>query len=113
MNRTESRVELRWNLAESECLSDSQKSLLTERLGSRLTTGLELVLTGNRHRSQYRNKEEVTGRFLEMIERHLKPRRKRRSTRPTRASVEKRLKQKKYRGELKNSRRMRPGREDG
>ncbi len=109
VNRTETRVELRWNLADSACLTHSQKELLSERLGSRLTGSGELILACERHRSQYRNREEVTSRFLELIERHLKPKRKRRPTKPTKASVENRLRQKKDRSALKKTRKKRPG----
>ena len=108
VNKTESKVELSWNLEESKCLSDGLKLLVKQKLASRFTDQGILLLTSEKHRSQHRNREEVTERFLEMIAASLVPARKRHPTRPTRSSVEKRIKTKKIRGEIKRSRRKRP-----
>jgi ribosome-associated protein len=108
-NKTESRVELSWNLEESVCLNESQKLLLRKRLASRLTDQGILVMASEKHRSQYRNREDVTVRFLSLISASLIVKKKRKPTRPTRASVEKRIKSKKIRGEIKRSRREKPG----
>ncbi len=108
VNKTESKVELSWNLEESECLSNGQKLLVRQKLASRFTDLGVLKLTSEKHRSQYRNREEVTERFLELVAASMVPARKRRPTRPTRSSVEKRIKIKKIRGEIKRSRRKRP-----
>lgn len=108
MNKTESKVELYWNLQSSQCLSEGQKNLLKQRLASRLTDQGTLILASEKHRSQYRNREEVTGRFMALIAASLVPPVKRHPTRPTRSSIEKRIQGKKIRGELKRSRRQRP-----
>ncbi len=108
VNKTESRVELSWNLLESVCLNEDQKQLVKQRLVSRLTNKGMLVLTCEKHRSQYRNKAEVTKRFLALIEASLVTLKKRKPTRPTRSSVEMRINNKKFRGELKGFRRYRP-----
>lgn len=108
VNKTESRVELSWNLLDSVCLIESQKLLLKQRLAPRLTNQGILMITCDTHRSQYRNREEVTERFLALISASLMKQKKRKPTRPTRSSVEKRIKNKKFRGEIKNSRRQKP-----
>ena len=105
VNKTESRVELLWDLEHTRCLDDVQKSLLTRRIRSRLTEGGVLILASDRYRSQHRNRQDVTERFLELLKAGLKPVKKRRPTKPSRTSVEKRIKGKKIRGEIKRSRR--------
>ena len=108
VNKTESRVELSWNLMETVCLKKNQIFLVKQRLASRLTDHGVLIITCEKHRSQYRNRVEVTERFLTLISASLVTLKKRKLTRPTRSSIEKRIKNKKIRGEIKNSRRLRP-----
>lgn len=108
MNKTESRVELRWSPNETACLSESQKRIVIARLAKRLTEDGNLILVSQKYRSQYRNKAELTERFLDLIFTSLLPVKKRKPTRPSRSSVEKRIRSKKIRGELKRSRGMSP-----
>ena len=108
VNKTESRVELIWDPGMSVCLDDEQRSRVRQFLGSRLTGQGILVLASEKYRSQHRNKEEVTGRFVELVTRSMVPRKKRVSTRPTRSSQERRIRQKKIRGEVKKHRREPP-----
>mgnify|MGYP001821574838 FL=1 len=108
VNKTESRVELLWSPQDSACLSEAQKVMLSGRLGSRTTDDGVLILVSEKYRSQYRNKSEVTERFLDLILASLVPIKKRRPSRPTRSSVEKRIRNKKIRGDIKRSRRKGP-----
>ena len=108
MNKTESRVELRWDIGTSVCINEEQKKLIRKRLATRFTEQGELILTCNTHRSQHRNREEVTERFLNLIISGVKPLKKRKPTKPSRSSVEKRIRDKKIRGEVKRSRRNNP-----
>lgn len=108
VNKTESRVELIWNLQRSECMTDAQKFRLHIRLQSRLTDEGVLILSSEKHRSQHQNKQEVTERFWNLILNSMVPVKKRRPTMPTRSSVEKRIKNKKHRGEIKRNRREAP-----
>ena len=105
VNKTESRVELLWSPRESACLNEEQKTMLSSRLGKRLNEEGILILASEKHRSQYRNRADVTERFLELVFASLTPVRKRKATRPTRASIGKRLRNKKIRGEIKRWRR--------
>ena len=105
VNKTESRVELLWSPLESACLSEEQKILVSRRLDNRINNDGILILVSEKHRSQYRNKAELTERFLDLVLASLVPVKKRRTTRPTRTSVEKRIRNKKIRGEIKRSRR--------
>ncbi len=105
VNTTESKVELRWDVARSAALDETQRARLLERLGSRLTDDGVLILTGQEHRSQHRNREAVLARFQALVGEALTPPRTRRRTRPTRAAKERRLRQKRRRSEVKRLRR--------
>ena len=105
VNKTESRVELLWNIEESTSLGEAEKSLIRKRLRARFTESGILMLASEKTRSQLQNKVDVTERFIELISRSLKPVKKRKPTRPTKASKERRLEGKKKRGEVKRQRR--------
>ena len=109
MNKTESRVELLCSPQESDCLSEAQKLMVAGRLSNRITDEGVLILVSKKYRSQHRNRADVSERFLDLILSSLVPAKKRRPTRPTRSSVEKRIRNKKVRGEIKRSRRDKPG----
>ena len=108
VNKTESRVELLWSLQESDCLTEDQKMLVASRLSNRITDDGVLILASEKYRSQHRNKADVTERFLDLVTISLLPVKKRKPSRPTRTSVEKRIRNKKLRGEIKRSRKKGP-----
>ncbi|MEA3460254.1 MAG: alternative ribosome rescue aminoacyl-tRNA hydrolase ArfB [Bacteroidota bacterium] len=108
VNKTESRVELLWIPKNSACLSETQILMLTSRLSKRLTDDGVLILVSEKFRSQHRNRAEVTERFLDLVSASLIPVKKRKPTRPTRSSVEKRIRNKKIRGDIKRSRGKNP-----
>ena len=108
VNKTESRVELLWNLWASECLDQTQKLRVQRRLQSRITGEGWLILRCDIHRSQHQNREEVSARFLQLLQAALKSPKVRRPTSPTRRSIEKRISDKKIRGQTKRSRRKPP-----
>jgi ribosome-associated protein len=95
---------LLFNVNESAVLNEEDKSLLIKSLSSRLTKNNELILTCDESRSQHKNKEIVTSRFIEIIQNGLKRPKKRKKTRPSIASVKKRLATKKKTSEKKSSR---------
>jgi ribosome-associated protein len=107
VNTTDTRVELSWALATSGALSKSQKDLVSERLKSRITDGV-LTVVSSQYRSQHRNREAARVRLEELVAGALTPKKPRRATSPSRASVERRLQSKRQRGELKRSRRVFP-----
>ena len=108
VNKTESRVELLWSPQESNCLTEEQKMLVAIRLSTRITDEGVLILASEKYRSQYRNKAEVTERFLDLVTISLVPVKKRQPSKPTRSSVEKRIRSKKIRGDIKRTRRKGP-----
>ena len=104
VNKVNSRIELRFSITNSEVLSDEQKQLLSEKLASKLTSDGLLIVTCQENRSQLRNKEIAIEKFYHLITKALTPVKKRRSTKPTISSIEKRLRQKKENAEKKQLR---------
>lgn len=104
MNKVNSRVELRFDIVNSALLTDAQKQVLLQKLATRITADGVLLLASQDDRSQLRNKEAAVARLYELLAAALKPVRKRRPTRPTRASVEKRIQAKRVRSERKSNR---------
>jgi ribosome-associated protein len=105
VNRIESKVELLFDVSNSDSLKESQRRILLERLGSKLDSDGVLHIVDQSHRSQSRNREEAVSKFQSILEDALKPRKKRRPTRPSRASKERRLQDKKKQGQKKQTRR--------
>lgn len=108
VNKTESRVELLWSPQESDCLNEAQKLMVAGRLSKRITDEGVLILVSEKYRSQHRNRADVTERFLDLILTSLVPVKKRKATRPTRTSIERRIQNKKMRGDIKRLRRKGP-----
>ena len=104
VNKTSTKVELRWNLSETEAFAEQQKTRLSAKLASRLTSEGELILTDHSTRSQSRNREIVTKRLYDLLQWALKKDKLRRKTKPTCASKKRRLDGKKRRGEVKKGR---------
>ena len=105
VNTSSTQVELWWNLAGSPALTDSQRTLATERLASRLDSTGRLRLVSSRFRSQLRNKDDVTERFRQILASALIETPPRKQTRKPRSADEVRLREKKKRGTLKQQRR--------
>lgn len=104
VNRTESAVELRFDVAGSPSLPDEIRARLLARRDRRLTAEGVLVIQGRRFRDQARNRDDVRERLAELIRSVLVPPKKRVATRPTRASKERRLAGKQQRGKIKQTR---------
>ncbi|MFB7949998.1 alternative ribosome rescue aminoacyl-tRNA hydrolase ArfB [Kitasatospora phosalacinea] len=109
VNTSDSKVELRWDLAASEALPAVWKERALERLASRLVDGV-LVVRASEHRSQWRNREVAAARLAALVgEATAPPPKTRRATKPSRGMVERRLENKRHRSGLKQGRgRIRP-----
>ena len=105
VNKTSSRVEIFWNVFESRALSEEQRNRLRSKLSSRLTTEGSVRVVASDMRSQSRNRELAEERLVELIRRALIVPRKRRATKPTKASREARLESKKRHSTKKAERR--------
>lgn len=103
VNTTDSRVELGWDAAGSEVITSAQRT----RLLARIPVGVVWV-TAAEHRSQWQNRREARRKLAAAVRAAIaKPPPSRRATRPSRASVQRRLAAKHRRGELKRQRRNR------
>lgn len=98
-NKASTRVELRFNVAMSSAFSEAQRDRVIDKLGD------ELRVVADDHRSQFRNREVAESRLVHLLRDALAVRRKRRPTRRTRGSNERRLQAKQRRSSLKNARR--------
>ncbi|MBV9292134.1 MAG: aminoacyl-tRNA hydrolase [Frankiales bacterium] len=105
VNTSDTRVELSYDVAGSDALSDLHRARAVQRLGDRLIDGV-LTVTASEHRSQLRNREAALARLAETLRDAIAPpAAPRRPTRPTRAAREKRLSSKRRRGDIKRLRR--------
>jgi ribosome-associated protein len=104
VNRTESAVELRFDVATSPSLPDEVRARLLARRDRRMTDEGVLVIQARRFREQARNRDDARARLVELIRGALTAPKKRLATRPTRASKERRLVGKQQRGRLKQTR---------
>lgn len=107
VNTSSTRVELSWNVAQSAVLSDAQKERLRTALASRLDVAGTLRVVASDTRSQRQNRALAEARLATLVRRALVVPRVRRATKPTRASVERRLTEKKQASAKKRDRRYR------
>lgn len=104
VNKVSSAVQLRFNAARSLSLPEPVRFRLMKLAGSRLTKDGVLVLTARQSRDQVRNRAAARERLFEMIREAAVEPKKRRATKPSRTSKEKRLQCKKKHAELKRTR---------
>jgi ribosome-associated protein len=112
VNKVASRVTLSWDLAQSRCLSGDQRARLSSKLARRITGDGVLRVTSSRHRTQAANRREVLQRFADLLAEALRPAKPRTKTRPTAASQDRRLTEKRRRSRQKAERRGRGGPDD-
>lgn len=108
VNKLETRVELRFDIARSPSLTDSQRSTILARLKSRIDTEGVLRIVAQASRSQWSNKQEAIDKLVQLLKEALKPRKARKRTAPTKSARERRLQGKKLLSEKKRAR-HRPG----
>ena len=105
VNTADSRVELRLDLSTTTALGPRQRARALERLSGRLIGGV-LSVTASEHRSQVRNREAALDRMAEVLRGAIAPPPpRRRPTKATKGSVERRIAAKKRRGRTKRLRR--------
>lgn len=104
VNKVETQVEARWDIAASSALDDTQRARLLTTLAPRLVAGSVLVVKSRTERSQEGNRRAALERLQALVAKALRPRKKRHATRPTQASREQRLRKKKERSRVKRER---------
>lgn len=105
VNKVSSKVVLTFDLKNSLAFEEEEKELALTKLKSKLTLEGILILNCDEDRSQLKNKEIVTKRFLELIKKSLVVPKERKATKIPRSVVEKRLKDKSSQSEIKQNRR--------
>lgn len=104
VNKVSSKVELHFLLEETQGLTEEEKQRAMKKLSSRLTNSGELILQCDESRSQHKNKEIVTQRFLELLKQALVKPKPRKKTKTPKAAKLKRLREKKKLSEKKSAR---------
>lgn len=105
VNTSSTRIEVVWNVRETRALDDAQRERVMTKLASRLDASGALRVVSAAERSQLRNREQAEERLAELVRQALVVPRARKATKPTKASKERRLQEKKKRGETKRGRR--------
>jgi ribosome-associated protein len=105
VNKTNSAVQLRWNIWTSTSIPPEIQSRLLEKLGPRLTKEGELLIRTETSRDQDSNRKACIEKLLEILDQALFIPKKRFKTKPTRSSQRKRLETKSKRSEVKKLRR--------
>lgn len=104
VNKVSSKVVLTFDLRNSQALTDEEKILLEIKLATRLTLDTILILNCDEDRSQLKNKNIVTKRFLELIKNALIIQKPRKATKIPKSVIRNRIKDKKNISEIKKSR---------
>ncbi|HET8859615.1 alternative ribosome rescue aminoacyl-tRNA hydrolase ArfB [Marivirga sp.] len=104
VNKVETKVVLRFNVGESQLLSDFEKETLQKALETKLTKSGDLIITAENHSSQIKNKELAFKKMERRLSKAFEKPKIRKKTKPTKASQKKRLEKKKMHGDKKKMR---------
>ena len=105
VNKVSSAVQLRFNAQESPSIPAEVKQRLIRLAGRRMTSEGTLIIEARQYRSQEQNRQAAMLRLVRLIQQAAEPPKPRYKTRPTRASVQRRLETKRKRSEIKRLRR--------
>ncbi len=101
VNKVNSRVTLRFDIKQSQLLTEEQREVLLNKLATKLTTEGVLLINVQDSRSQVENKEGAVTRFEALIRKAFTKPKPRKKTKPSKAAKEKRVTEKKQRSEKK------------
>lgn len=101
VNKVNTKVSLRFSIADSLILTVDEKEILLNKLATKLTTEGELILSSQEKRSQLQNKEVVIAKFEKLLAKAFEKKKARKATKPTKGSVKNRLTGKKLQAEKK------------
>jgi ribosome-associated protein len=102
VNKVETRVTVRWDVAATTALDEAQKARLRERLATRLTRAGVLHVTSQRHRTQAANKEAAVARLAELVADALAEEAERKPTKVPRRARRRRVEVKRRRSDVKS-----------
>lgn len=101
VNKVETKVTLKFDLESSSLLSEEEKTLLREKLKSLVTKDGMVIVSSQEKRSQLQNKEEVMLKFDRLLAKAFEKKKKRKATKPSKSSMQKRMVSKKKNAEKK------------
>jgi ribosome-associated protein len=104
VNKVSTAVELRFDAMRSPALDDRIRDRLRALAGARMTADGVVVIDARRHRTQAKNREDAKERLLELLREAAIPPKRRRKTRPTLASKDRRIQTKRRRAQAKEGR---------
>ena len=104
VNKSNTKVVLRWNVARSRALPGDVRGRFLERFGARINARGEVLIASDQHREQGTNRRACQERLREMVQSVLPRPRRRIRTKPSRSAVERRLRDKRARSERKQQR---------
>jgi ribosome-associated protein len=104
INKLNTKVAVIFDIENSRCLSREQKQIILKKLATRITKDKKLITISQKSRTQKANRDFAVEKLTELIENALKKPKARRATKPTRTAVEKRIKSKKIKSQLKQQR---------
>jgi ribosome-associated protein len=104
VNKVSTAVQLRFNVTESPSLPQEVKLRLVRLAGKRLSSEGILIIEARQFRSQEQNRQAALDRLVRLVRQAAEPPLRRRKTRPTQASILRRLASKRKRGERKRLR---------
>ncbi|MES2963792.1 MAG: alternative ribosome rescue aminoacyl-tRNA hydrolase ArfB [Bdellovibrionota bacterium] len=108
VNKVNSKAVLRWMPTTSRAMPEGVRTRFMNKFASRLNSEGELIVTSERHRDQGRNAADCLDKLREMIASVWQAPKKRKATKPTFGSKQRRIKAKKSRGEIKAGRQWKP-----
>jgi ribosome-associated protein len=111
VNKVATAVQLRFNVLQSSSLTEPTRTRLIKMVSNKITRQGELIIKASRFRTQERNKQDALDRLQELLNRAATPPKKRKKTKPTLASRDRRLSTKKLHGKNKALRRRKPNAE--
>jgi ribosome-associated protein len=105
VNKVSSKATLRWNIERATSFPEGARERLAAQYGSRITTGGDFLIKNQEYRDQERNRQACLERLVEILQSIERPPRKRKASRPSRGSKERRLAGKRLRSQTKEQRR--------
>ncbi|MFM9839035.1 MAG: alternative ribosome rescue aminoacyl-tRNA hydrolase ArfB [Cyclobacteriaceae bacterium] len=105
VNKVNSKVTLQWNVSQSSAITVEEKEVIQHKLASHITKEGVFQVTSQEARSQLQNKEGVVQKLEHLLIKAFTKKKARKPTKPSKAAKQKRIQQKKLRGEKKKWRR--------
>jgi ribosome-associated protein len=101
VNKVNSKVTIKFDVPNSQVLTAEEKEVLLKKLSTKLTLDGVLILTAQESRSQLENKEDALRKFEALLTKAFEKKKARKPTKPSKGSVQKRIKSKKQQSEKK------------